>query len=125
MRIAILELIINCPWATLTTGKPRDTESGHAWFGEEGLEKRRVFHGQLADLLLDRTLRLGKGDWKHRSCCALVAYSTGNAPFLPGHIPSRNFLAECTNWSILSPILITFCKTMTHKSQGLTAILGS
>ena len=53
MRIAKLALVINCLWATLTTGKPRETEIAHAWFGEEGLEKRRGFHGQLAGLLLD------------------------------------------------------------------------
>jgi len=71
----------------LTTGKPRDTESGHAWFGEEGLEKRRVFHGLLAGLLLDGTAGLAGRGWR-----SVVTFYEPLAGLLPD--PASNIILQ-------------------------------
>ena len=48
------------------TGEPRDTESGHAGFGEETLEKYQKW--QLAGVLLYVTSGSEGGAWKSAHC---------------------------------------------------------
>jgi hypothetical protein len=53
-----------------STGKPDDTE--------------RVTSG------------LGRGGWKHRSSCALAAYSTATARFYNGYVPAKKWVIVAT-----------------------------